>query len=652
MSSADPPDWQEPDRLGDPPPDDRFCDLVLNGGVASGVVYPWTLVELARHYRFRRIGANSVGAMAATLAAAAEYGRCTGNSEAFEPLRRAPIELASEDAHGQTLMLRLFQPPAPLRRLFKLLLIWAGERGAAWGMTRRLWASLRLYRLTGLLALALPLGALVAGLLPVSLGGMGGALGLGALGLLLLLFGLLAGLWRDLGRLRANDWGLCRGSMAPEAPRNADAALLEWLHEGVQRSAGRHRDAAPLSFADLQRCPRFGEPGSAESPGIELQMFTSHIGLGRAVRLPLDDVNTRFFFDPAEWAAYFPPTLMRALVNASRPYAPASHSDPSLDDVRRQGLAHLRELPGLDMPIVVAARLSLSFPLLFSQVPAYAIDFEAPANQGLRRLRRSWFSDGGLCANFPVHLFDAPHPRWPTFALLLDERLPTFPDQACWMAELHFQGRSDNWIRAVPGASDSAQKGRLSQLGGLLLGMVLTMKDWNDRMAGRLPHTRTRILRFRLRPEEGQLRIDMPGRRILRMAHEYGTAGGKKLVDIFAPGSLAPAWRDHLYVRALMELRALHRHLRGYTAATQALGPATLPLATLLSQAGQQRPLQPAQPQPPDPAGEALSPAQVQALQRAVAAVQQLEQTLDACARDFGPLEGAPSPDLRLRTPL
>ncbi|QJW85661.1 hypothetical protein HK414_27840 [Ramlibacter terrae] len=70
------------------PPADRYCDLVLNGGVASGIVYPWAIVELARSFRFRRIGGNSVGAMAAALAAAAEYGRCNGNPNAFEVLRQ------------------------------------------------------------------------------------------------------------------------------------------------------------------------------------------------------------------------------------------------------------------------------------------------------------------------------------------------------------------------------------------------------------------------------------------------------------------------------------------------------------------------------------------------------------------------------------
>ena len=37
-----------PPPVTEEPPHDRFCDLVLTGGVASGVVYPWAIVELAR----------------------------------------------------------------------------------------------------------------------------------------------------------------------------------------------------------------------------------------------------------------------------------------------------------------------------------------------------------------------------------------------------------------------------------------------------------------------------------------------------------------------------------------------------------------------------------------------------------------------------
>ena len=111
---------QAPPPVTEEPPHDRFCDLVLTGGVASGVVYPWAIVELARKYRFRNIGGTSVGAMAAALAAAAEYGRRTGYEAPFEALRRAPASLGSTYPDGRTRMLSLFQTNPHGRRLIRL----------------------------------------------------------------------------------------------------------------------------------------------------------------------------------------------------------------------------------------------------------------------------------------------------------------------------------------------------------------------------------------------------------------------------------------------------------------------------------------------------------------------------------------------------
>ena len=35
------------------------CDIVMKGGITSGVVYPGAVVKLARRYRFRSIGGAS-----------------------------------------------------------------------------------------------------------------------------------------------------------------------------------------------------------------------------------------------------------------------------------------------------------------------------------------------------------------------------------------------------------------------------------------------------------------------------------------------------------------------------------------------------------------------------------------------------------------
>jgi predicted acylesterase/phospholipase RssA len=44
----------------------RKCDIVMQGGVTSGVVYPGLVCKLAEHYDFQNIGGTSAGAIAAS----------------------------------------------------------------------------------------------------------------------------------------------------------------------------------------------------------------------------------------------------------------------------------------------------------------------------------------------------------------------------------------------------------------------------------------------------------------------------------------------------------------------------------------------------------------------------------------------------------
>ena len=53
---------------------DKYCDLVMKGGITSGIVYPNAVLALAQQYRFKSIGGTSAGAIAAAVAAAAAYG--------------------------------------------------------------------------------------------------------------------------------------------------------------------------------------------------------------------------------------------------------------------------------------------------------------------------------------------------------------------------------------------------------------------------------------------------------------------------------------------------------------------------------------------------------------------------------------------------
>src|SRR6516165_2137394 len=80
------------------------CDMVMKGGITSGIVYPLAICELARTYRFRNLGGTSAGAIAAATAAAAELGRGAGG---FQRLAALPRWLGTNAN-----LFRLFQPQA------------------------------------------------------------------------------------------------------------------------------------------------------------------------------------------------------------------------------------------------------------------------------------------------------------------------------------------------------------------------------------------------------------------------------------------------------------------------------------------------------------------------------------------------------------
>src|SRR5687768_10360075 len=97
------------------------CDLVLKGGVTSGVVYPQLIARLAERYDLRSIGGTSVGALAAGVAAAAAFRRASKNSEdGFVALGKLAEDLAAEVEKGKSRLFTLFQPTAATSRLFNL----------------------------------------------------------------------------------------------------------------------------------------------------------------------------------------------------------------------------------------------------------------------------------------------------------------------------------------------------------------------------------------------------------------------------------------------------------------------------------------------------------------------------------------------------
>ena len=100
----------------------KLCDIVMKGGVTSGIVYPLGVCQLAKTYTFEDVGGTSAGAIAAAATAAAELGRHSDNG-GFGRIARLPRELGAEGK-----LLSLFQPQPGTRRLFALAIAFVGSK--------------------------------------------------------------------------------------------------------------------------------------------------------------------------------------------------------------------------------------------------------------------------------------------------------------------------------------------------------------------------------------------------------------------------------------------------------------------------------------------------------------------------------------------
>src|SRR5918996_1612841 len=116
---------------------ERSCDVVMKGGITSGIVYPEAIHELSRDYRFRSIGGTSAGAIAAAATAAAEVGRQRGDDTSFDRFSELPKKLAKRVTRsGPSRLFSLFQPQRGTAPIFWSLVAALGKPT----MTRRLLA--------------------------------------------------------------------------------------------------------------------------------------------------------------------------------------------------------------------------------------------------------------------------------------------------------------------------------------------------------------------------------------------------------------------------------------------------------------------------------------------------------------------------------
>ena len=549
----------------------------MKGGITSGVVYPQAITTLAQRYDFKNIGGTSAGAIAAAVAAAAQHRRQTTGSEAgFDLLGRLPALLGETHGEaGRTRLFSLFEPNARTRRLFDVA---TSALGGGIGTVTAVLAKLLHRYAEWTVAGALP--GLILALLSVASQASGSivwlwvlvGLGLAAVGALL---GAAIGFVLELiHELPHNGYGLCSGvSDSPDTdPAHASEPLSLWLTRYLNEAAGLDPKGAPLTFGDLW--------GTSESDPelaprrVNLEMMTTNLTHGRPYRLPFrydDDLkeNQLFYFRPDEFRRYFPEQVVQWMQDHPRPIDGPKSGVPERE-ARRAALRANGFFPlpaPADLPVVVATRMSLSFPVLLCAVPLHSIDRGPfPTN---RQPERCWFSDGGICSNFPLHFFDTALPRRPTFSIDLTEKPPGTPKDGLkpLMVEQNSQGTAEHWNRfdteipRWPGHVPEA-KPELARLLGFFGAMVATMQNWTDTTQGRLPGYRDRIVRVPLTPEKGGLNLDMPPERIADLT-QRGVQAAELLMKHFdtPPEGMTMTWDNHRWIRLRAYLAALEKSL-------------------------------------------------------------------------------------------
>ena len=534
---------------------ERFCDLVMKGGITSGIVYPKAVCELAKDFSFRNIGGTSAGAIAAAVSAAAEHGRRKG-LDSFRKLEGLPEILGSSSANGKgSFLFTLFQPQPQFARFFRVLSAMPGAKRPFVTVLSRLvvnyWLATGLSLLTGaLFGLAL---------LPDADGWQLAAAILATFLVAVVTFVLASAILMrgDFKKLGGNMFGFCTGMPNPKIGGDS---LTPWLAALINDYAGK-TGAEPLTFGDLWE--------NAEAGGdkqICLEMMTTCLTHGRPYRLPFD--QRIFYFREEEFRRLFPAAVVDWMVAHARPT-----SNPY------EGFIPMPD--GVDLPVIVATRMSLSFPILFSAIPLYAVDFSRSAVD--RKPEVCWFSDGGICNNFPVQLFDSPLPRWPTFAINLLDWDPlrneeqsdevgkggTPPEpEMVYLPNRNQGGILEAWNRFDLSA-DGQPRGGLGAITGFAGSIITAMQNWVDNRQIRIPGYRDRVAHVYLKPEEGGMNLNMPAKVIETISARGGEAG-KQLGDRFRVGSTHPMnWDNHRWVRFRSTMAGLEEFLekvlRGYT---------------------------------------------------------------------------------------
>jgi hypothetical protein len=320
-------------------------------------------------------------------------------------------------------------------------------------------------------------------------------------------------LWLTFVSLPHKNFGVCSG-MAAEG--TSKPALTRWISQLLDKLSG----AKVLTFGDLA------------SAGIELKMMTTNLSSRRPYSLPFVTGNNpihenRYAFMEDEWKGLFPTDVLAHLIEHGA-------AVPNNEGYRF--------LPDSDLlPVVVAVRMSLSFPVLLQAVPLYRRDplYIAAAEQ--QKLRRCVFSDGGISSNFPIHFFDRFLPTRPTFGISLEEYSPlrrpgANPQDRVYMP----QAAQTGYLLPITSIDSTL---------GFASGIIDSARLWQDNLQKILAGYRERTAHIALTETEGGVNLNMPST-VIQMLTSLGDLAGQCMLQFDLQEH---QWRRFLVAYARLE---------------------------------------------------------------------------------------------------
>jgi hypothetical protein len=220
------------------------CDLVMKGGVTSGIVYPAAVCEIAHAFNIKSVGGTSAGAIAAALTAAAQYRRIRSQDKPDQEAGYQRLDQIPEFLGKERRLARLFAPNSETRALFDVVARVFSQKHLfdkilSVAVAYQWWAALG--ALPGLRVFiaawnphnpGLTVIAYITALLVLAQGGAAAAI---------------AALLRDIvKRIPRNYFGLVTG-----VDGNNEFALCTWLTKELELTAGLQVGKVPLTFGML-----------------------------------------------------------------------------------------------------------------------------------------------------------------------------------------------------------------------------------------------------------------------------------------------------------------------------------------------------------------------------------------------------------------